>query len=422
MERLGSVVVPPSGAPAKVGSTGCVGGSKSWNRPSSGNKGGFSKYVQKNTAPKPSVNPSDKPSKSIGSGGSSDSGSESKDSKYTGRRREGKDRKGARFVPKSAASKKDTEIGEEFQKLAGERDGLQEAIDNLSEEAQEKFYDSENDYKLMTENLRHKRYYEEEVDSIIRPVHKVLEDDLDSELWRDEAKQLDFTMTEDKGWEPWALLAKHAFYAAVGFSSLNIIAKGLNYFLSSPGLIGSSVNLFGFFKSILIPPRRIIFNTLLSGIGLVCSDRARLYYGIPTVYNRFIKHTYKSVVEDMEDEETTDLRPDHLSMGNLRHDANVCPVIYTRRELFAVSKVILYPSLELVSQITNLSNVSLVIDPKVVFERLTFQAKGIQSINLNRYKHLANFNIENDSVLVAYALYLKMISDRRLVPLKRAPA
>lgn len=149
------------------------------------------------------------------------------------------------------------------------------------------------------------------------------------------------------------------------------------------------------------------------------------------------EHRYKTIELLLEDH--SDRRSDATSLQKIKHmQAEYGVVRYEHRRYteslwcgypfafmgwsFFATTMDLTVSFELVAQLCNIATVNLTTPDAVIFERLTYLAKGLHTINIDRYKSLDRTHVVQDSVLVAYALYRQYKASRKLALFPRTPA
>lgn len=114
-----------------------------------------------------------------------------------------------------------------------------------------------------------------------------------------------------------------------------------------------------------------------------------------------------------------DYRPDAISLGALKHfDPHYVDMT---AKIFDPDSFWWWPksrttrfkcSLELLSQLLVASNISLTLEPKLVFEKLNHMAKSINSVNLSRYEVLEKQFVITNTVILAYAMYRLMVEQQ----------
>lgn len=113
-----------------------------------------------------------------------------------------------------------------------------------------------------------------------------------------------------------------------------------------------------------------------------------------------------------------DLRPDSLALGELKHMdcyyAEVRSVRYERYFYFFVhrNEVTLKVSFEALAQLMPITQTGLVHDEKVAWEKISYAARSLHSVALNRYNDILKRHILQDTTILGFALYRKYLLRR----------
>lgn len=125
-------------------------------------------------------------------------------------------------------------------------------------------------------------------------------------------------------------------------------------------------------------------------------------------------------------EPDADLRPDSSSLLGLRHDpfygiVEVMPVMYFGDwrinwplvvwQSFYCAPGYLYVSFEMVAQLATDSTLSLAVSEDVAWLRINAAARGLHTVNYDRYQSLGGINVKQDTIQYVFALYKRMLSE-----------
>lgn len=133
--------------------------------------------------------------------------------------------------------------------------------------------------------------------------------------------------------------------------------------------------------------------------------------------------------------EFDDVRPDQMARGKLLHsDPRLIKMSYNkkmRKCLCFGSVELCYSwttktrqvtvSVELLAQLNVYSNTMPVVDAKTACDRLTYAARNICTVNLDRYDFMYE-NVVANTVFVGYALYKRTKQTTKSLPFYREPA
>lgn len=166
-----------------------------------------------------------------------------------------------------------------------------------------------------------------------------------------------------------------------------------------------------------------------------------------------IRHEYTLNLADADDERDTDLRPDAQAVGDVKHErprevnvgyhkqfllSGLAPTgqvnmlwansIDYRQQLRQRLGLAAWPlretrliSAELVSQLLNPNNLSMIANDEIFARRVDMTARTLNSIHLNRMNPLLKRYVIQNSQLFAYAVYRDMMRKSGKLPFPPAP-
>jgi len=211
------------------------------------------------------------------------------------------------------------------------------------------------------------------------------------------------------------------------------------------------------------PPGNKIWHTKL---GQVTVGEIYSYDQIITKKNKFVHSFEIESIYDLEDE---DLRPDAINGAVLRHKSQYARVKYTKKKyekkflcvaelinhlmynmknelmeictlgntkggppkkyygwtldtVYKQKSAILTVSLEMLTQIATINNISLMNDDTTAFTRLNTAAKSVATVNIDRFKVLKSEYVVQDTVSLAYCFFKIYIRSRRNLDFPSTPA
>lgn len=163
---------------------------------------------------------------------------------------------------------------------------------------------------------------------------------------------------------------------------------------------------------------------------------------------RFSEYRFKCFKTDAEYTATTDFRSDSSSFSQLKHMplfADICFTTYHERRLIKNSilnsdvslqyiidwildssierrELVMTVSLEALAQMTTSREFSAVVSPKEAYARIEHVSRNLSTININRYLTFGGKYVMNDTVLIAYCMWLNMMNERADCPFPPTPA
>jgi hypothetical protein len=147
-----------------------------------------------------------------------------------------------------------------------------------------------------------------------------------------------------------------------------------------------------------------------------------------------IKHNYHATELNFTHEDEEDLRPVGMAQADVKiQDPMLTRIRHTRKigvfipTIFKNLSIDLFPlpdrmfdaSLEIITEISTPKNISLFEAPSTISTRLRNTSNTLQAVNYNKFNLLNSVDLHNNSVLVAYGIYLAMKQKQIACPFPR---